>query len=74
LKDFIKSYSFIIELYRFVSFLILISILHRLSLLPNLFWKKYRRLNRFSYRSYDNFLVIDVMIITHYLFKTERRR
>jgi len=64
LKDFIKSYSFIIELYRFVSFLILISILHRLSLLPNLFWKKYRRLNRFSYRSYDNFLVIDVMIIT----------
>jgi hypothetical protein len=61
LNDLIKSDPFIIKLYRLAAFLILILILHRL-LLPNSFRKKYRRLHEFSYRCYDIFLVIDVMI------------
>jgi len=61
LNDLIKSDPFIIKLYRLAALLILIVILHRL-LLPNSFRKKYRRLHKFSYRCYDIFLVIDVMI------------
>jgi len=62
LNNLIKSEPFIIKLYRLATFLILFVILHRLFLLPNCSWKKYRRLHRFSYRCYDIFLVIDVMI------------
>jgi hypothetical protein len=43
LEYLIEADSFIVKLYCFATSFIFILILHRLSLLPKSFWKKFRR-------------------------------
>ena len=61
LKYFIETISFFIKMYCLTAYLIFILILHRLSLLPNVFGRSLGDI-KISLRCYDAFKVHDVMI------------
>ena len=61
MECFIETISFFMKMYRFAAFFILVSILHRLSLLPNVFGKSLGDI-KISIRCYDIFKVYYVMI------------